>query len=336
MNAQTALNQTATSHRNIIVIGASAGGVEALSAFVAGLPADFPAAIFIVLHLAAFQKSLLPDILARKGELPVCHALHGEPIKMGQIYIAPPDMHLTIHNGTVAVMRGPKENGHRPAVDPLFRTAARAYGPRVIGVILTGALDCGVAGMMKIKASGGTAVVQDPDEAYCPDMPVNALRHVVVDHIVGIKELAPLLIKLVAVPVAMQEFEAVNASLSTPQGKATFLVCPACQGSLTETEESGLLSFSCHVGHRFSLDAILGEQSDALESALWASIRALEESAALAERIAGRSTPELSARFNEKARTMRNQGQLITDFLLKADSLSPSRTIEPEKINPED
>ncbi|MET0400950.1 MAG: chemotaxis protein CheB, partial [Cystobacter sp.] len=171
-----------THHRDIIVVGASAGGVEALSRLVSQFPRDLPAAVLVVLHLGTGHRSALPQLLSRAGHLEAVHPQDGAPLEPGRIYVAPNDRHLVVEPGRVRLLHGPRENNHRPAVDPLFRSAALAYGPRVIGVVLTGALDCGTAGLMAVKHRGGLAVVQDPRDAFCPDMPRSAMEFVKVDH----------------------------------------------------------------------------------------------------------------------------------------------------------
>jgi two-component system, chemotaxis family, protein-glutamate methylesterase/glutaminase len=168
---------------DIVVVGASAGGVEALIRLVASVPAQLPAAVFVVLHVPPSGTSALPDILGRSGPLPAGHVKDGEPIEHGRIYVAPPDHHLLLRPGHVHLARGPRENGHRPAVDPLFRSAAREYATRVVGMVLSGALDDGTAGLVASRARGGLAVVQDPADALYSGMPVNALHHVAVDHV---------------------------------------------------------------------------------------------------------------------------------------------------------
>jgi len=193
-------SKAARQGHDIIVIGASAGGVEALIALARQFPSDFPASVFIVLHIAPYPPSMLPDILNKAGVLPASHAVHGEPIERGHIYVAPSDSHMMLQAGSLRVVRGPKENGHRPAVDPLFRTAARFYHSRVIGVILTGALDCGTAGLMAVNSFGGLAVVQDPKEALCSEMPQSAIDHVKVDHVVPISGRAALLERFAGEP----------------------------------------------------------------------------------------------------------------------------------------
>lgn len=197
--------------RNIIVIGCSVGGVEALQRLVSGLPEHFHAAIFVVLHLAPQSTSVLPDILMRAGSLPAFHPKDGDTIRPGRIYVAPPDYHLVIENGKVRVSHGPRENRHRPAVDPLFRSAARSYGPRVIGVVLTGSLDDGTAGILAIKKRGGIAIVQEPAEAFCGDMPRSAMDAAPVDYVAPIDRIPELLQQLVAVQVAENGKREVNA-----------------------------------------------------------------------------------------------------------------------------
>lgn len=181
---------------HLIVIGASAGGVEALKELFARMPADLPAAVCIVMHISPILESHLPEILNLAGPLRAHHLDSKEAIVSGKVYIAPPDRHLIVNDGTIEVSNAPKENRHRPAVNPLFRSAASAFGPKTIGVILSGVLDDGTAGLWQIKQSGGTAVVQDPHDAPHSDMPLNAINSVQVDYVVPIKEMAQLLAKL--------------------------------------------------------------------------------------------------------------------------------------------
>src|SRR4051812_1938420 len=179
--------------RDIIVLGASAGGVEALQAFAKSIPAGFAGSIFVTLHFPEHGTSVLPRILSRHSAIPAVHASDGETIVAGRIYVAPPDYHLLLGKQHVHIMRGPKENGHRPAVDPMFRSAAVAFGPRVIGVILTGNLDDGTAGMAAVKRHGGLAVIQDPEEALFPSMPQSVREHMQVDRVVSVRHLAKVL-----------------------------------------------------------------------------------------------------------------------------------------------
>lgn len=182
----------------IVVIGASAGGVEALAELLQNIPEGLPAAVFVVLHQSAGAEGLLPKLLNRSSQMTVISATHGEPFKGGQIYVAPADFHLRLDDGRMQLDKGPKENRHRPAIDALFRSAAQAYGSRVIGIVLTGMLDDGTAGLWEIKRRGGTAIVQSPEEAVYPGMPLSALREVNVDHAVPLAAMGPLLTSLCA------------------------------------------------------------------------------------------------------------------------------------------
>jgi two-component system chemotaxis response regulator CheB len=191
------------------VIGASAGGVEALSTVVAQLPKDIDAAVFVVIHVPRNAKSVLPRILQRAGELPAMHVLDEASIEAGTIYVAPPDRHLLIKPGRVTATSGPRENGHRPAVDPLFRSAAESYGRSVIGVILSGNLDDGTSGLAAIKRQGGTAIVQDPEDAVHNGMPLSAVNNVPVDFVLPLTDIGRKIVDLLesAPHVAVQEAE---------------------------------------------------------------------------------------------------------------------------------
>jgi two-component system chemotaxis response regulator CheB len=180
----------------MIVIGASAGGIQALQEIVSALPRDFAACVLIVVHTAA-EDGYLAQVLGRSSRLPSLRAEHGMRIDTGRLYVAPPDHHLTVVDSRALLSRGPKVNRHRPAIDPLFESAAEAYGNRLIGIVLSGYLDDGTAGLAAVKANGGIAIVQDPSEALAPNMPRNAMRKVKVDYCVPLAEIAPLLVRLV-------------------------------------------------------------------------------------------------------------------------------------------
>jgi two-component system chemotaxis response regulator CheB len=187
---------------DIVVIGASAGGVEALMSLARALPIDLPAAVFVVLHIPAHTPSVLPQLLARVGKLPVSHAVDREPVRSGRIYVAPPDRHMLLSGECVRLNTGPQDHNHRPAIDTLFRSAARSYGKRVIGVVLSGALHDGTAGLLAIKLGGGRTVVQDPSEASYPSMPRSALAQVQIDHVATLATLGPLIARLVREPIS--------------------------------------------------------------------------------------------------------------------------------------
>jgi two-component system chemotaxis response regulator CheB len=309
---------------DIIAIGASAGGLEVLLTMAAALPAELPGSIFVVLHTPAAHRSPLPELLSGRGPLPASHPLHGEPIEPGRIYVAVPDMQLLVRQGFVEVVRGAKENGHRPAVDALFRTASAAYEGRVVGVVLSGHQDCGTAGMLSVKARGGVSVVQSPETAAVPEMPRSVIARAQVDHVVTPPELAPLLAELAATPAAhaahpdayVQQLE------GTRPGTPAELTCPVCQGVLTEAKPGVFEHFRCHVGHAFSLDALVREQGEEMERALWAAVRALEEGAALSGRLAAHEPGgELGRSFAEKAATQRRNADVLRTILLRGPML---------------
>jgi two-component system chemotaxis response regulator CheB len=282
-----------SSHRRVIVIGASLGGVSALKRLCLGLPKDSPAPICIVLHVGA-HKSILPEILRSAGALPAAHARDGEPLTNGHIHIAPPDHHMRIDGDAVRISRGPKEHHSRPAIDPLFRSAARSLGPRAIGVVLTGLLDDGTAGMQAIKEVGGTCMVQDPNEAAAPSMPASVLKYVAVDHCIRLDEFGPLLSRLAAEPVvessrstepAIRTLHEDDISLGLGDamehlraiGRPSTFTCPDCGGSLWQIAGVSPQRFLCHTGHAFSLEALISSQSLATDETLWSALRALQE-----------------------------------------------------------
>ncbi len=313
-------------NRDIVVVGASAGGVDAVLELVAGLPADLPSAVFVVIHMQAGFASTLPELLTRRGQLKAAHAVHGEAVVSGKIYVAPPDTQLLIRGGYIEVVRGPKENGHRPSVDALFRTASQAYGPRVIGVVLTGYLDCGTAGMLSIKARGGLAVVQDPSDATVPEMPNSVIKHATVDRIAKLDGLASLLSSLTREEAgewpAHLRREVLQIEGSQLGGPAE-LVCPACHGKLTESDLGGFQMFRCHVGHAFSLKSISTTQAEEVERSLWAAVRALDEASALSLRLTSSSVGDLRKRFVEKAEAQAHHADVIRKIILTGERLSP-------------
>jgi two-component system, chemotaxis family, protein-glutamate methylesterase/glutaminase len=320
---------------DIIVIGASAGGVEALRELARGLPSNLPAAVFIVLHVPPASPSLLPRILNNSGPLRARHATNGEAIERGRIYVAPPDHHLLVERDRVRVVRGPKENRARPAADPLFRSAAHAYGTRVVGVILSGALDDGTAGLAAIKRRGGLTVAQDPEEALYPGMPRSAVENVALDHCLPVAGIAPLLGQLATVQAKddavypMPEILKIENRIARLEesemedvekiGELSAFTCPDCRGALWEMRDGDLLRFRCHVGHAFSADSLMADQSEELENALWAALRSLEENAALARRMAARAGERNHTisvtQFEESARRVEQHAAVIRQVL---------------------
>jgi two-component system chemotaxis response regulator CheB len=320
---------------DIIVIGASAGGVEALSALVAELPRDLRAAVLVVLHLAR-GRSVLPEILTRAGPLPALHPDDRTALRYGRIYVAPPDHHMTVEVDCVRVVHGPKENGVRPAVDPLFRSAARTYGPRVVGVVLTGHLDDGTAGLVAIKEAGGVTVVQDPDEALAPSMPRSAMQVVAVHHIMPLREIPVLLMNLALEDAALHPPTKPGAQLqpmepdpgkvpialeaSDRPGHVSVFSCPECHGTLWEVDEGGLLRFRCRVGHVYSVDSMIASQTDSVDRALWVALRSLEERAALTQKLANRAKLKeqhwVARAFQERADAAADHASVVRQLVL--------------------
>ena len=320
--------------RDIIVIGASAGGIEALRVIAAGLPQDFPASIFVVLHTAPHAPGVLADILDRAGALPAVNAVDRERIQTGRFHIAPPDRHLVIEPNRIRLTRGPKENRFRPAIDPLFRSAVQVYGPRVIGVILTGNLDDGTAGLWAVKQLGGTTIVQDPKEAIAPSMPQSAMRHVRIDHCLPVAEIAPLLVRLTStaieeggayeVPKKMEievriakEDTALNAGV-LKLGEPSNYACPDCHGVLLQLHEEKRIRFRCHTGHAYSVDSLLAEITEGVENSLWSAIRAVEESVLLLRHIGEHLTESENGNTAEKFLAQAQQAQRRADLVRQA------------------
>ncbi|HWS55337.1 MAG TPA: chemotaxis protein CheB [Pyrinomonadaceae bacterium] len=293
-------------NKDIVVVGTSAGGIEALRKLLGALPPDFPATVFVVQHLSPDVPSLLAQILERATSLPVQTARDGERFRRGRVYVAPPDRHLMLGDGDLMrVTRGPKENRFRPAVDPLFRSAARAYGPRVVGVVLTGGLDDGTTGLLALKQRGGTAVVQDPADALVPSMPLSAVTHVKVDYCLPLAGIGPLLVRLateaaedgsrpvsdeldIEVNIALED-KALEAGV-TELGEPSSYACPDCHGVLLRLKTEGLIRFRCHTGHAYTADSLLAGVSEGVEDSLWNTIRALEEGEMLLRHLAGHMT----------------------------------------------
>ena len=329
--------------RHVVVIGASAGGIEALRELVAGLPADFPAAIAIVLHTSPQSPGVLPEILSRSGPLKAVSPTGTARLRVGSIYVAPPDFHLLIEPGHVRVAKGPRENRFRPAIDPLFRSAAQVYGPNAIGVVLTGNLDDGTAGLWAIKQLGGVAVVQHPDDAMFPSMPQSALEHVNADHVVPLADIAPLLVRLTAAPArddafevpAPMEVEVKIAKQEAPLkagvgklGEPSPFACPECHGVLLEVKEGSHIRFRCHTGHAYSAESLLSEIRDQIEVQLWNAIRAMQEGDVLMRTMAA----HVDLHSSMDSKTLRERAE---ELQRQADTLRQMVTSSPEPVHAE-
>jgi two-component system, chemotaxis family, protein-glutamate methylesterase/glutaminase len=288
----------------VIAAGGSAGGVEALKHLAEGLSRDLPYAVLVALHMAPGTPSVLGQILNRSGPLPATAARNGEPVRRGHVYVAVPDHHLLVDGGRLVVVRGPTEDGHRPAINPLMRSAAVSYGARTIGMLLSGVLDDGVLGLAAIQARGGVVVVQDPADAAFPSMPLNALAHLPVDHQVTAAAAGRLFMALAerrpreaamdhdpAIElenrIAMSE-SFTNAIDSQALGPPSGFTCPDCNGSL---QAVGVANYRCRVGHAWTPEALLKARDVEAENALWVALRSLEEKLQLARTHAGSVSP---------------------------------------------
>lgn len=327
--------------RDLIVVGASAGGLDALKPLVAGLPAWLPAAIFVVWHTSPEGPSLLPEVLNRVSSLPAHQGVDGEAILPGHIYVAPPDHHLLIERDRVRVTRGPKENRFRPAVDALFRSAAYAFGARVIGVVLSGLLDDGTAGLWAVKDRGGVAVVQNPEEAIYPSMPVQALQHVAVDHVVGINEMIDMLVSLTEKPVTVEATMPTSRAMEIENkialeesalaagvlslGSLSPYTCPECHGVLVQIEASNPPRFRCHTGHAFSMDGLLAAINESIDHTLWNAVRVLEERLLLLQQMEEHAR---AAQNDHLAAQIAQQIHVAKQYLQRLRPIALSDTIE--------
>jgi two-component system, chemotaxis family, protein-glutamate methylesterase/glutaminase len=332
----------------IVVIGASLSGIDALRKLIGGLPADFPAPILICQHVAAHSPGLLPHILTDAGKLKAIHPRTLQVLEAGIIYVAPPDRHMLVEHGYVRLSHGPHENFARPAVDPLFRSAAIAYGPAVVGIVLTGQLDDGTAGLLAIKDRGGTTIVQEPSEAAAPSMPTSALRHVPIDHRCGLDEMAKLLTDLARDDPSRVEPEPGSEALieaenriaegvfrvedwwsfehmSTPSGYN----CPICRSAVYEVKDKRLLRFRCRSGHAFSALSLLSGQADARENLLSSVFGVLVDEVTLTKRLLSMpeyaSEPHISGGLAARATELEIQSGQVSGWLHALTGL-----VEPE------
>jgi two-component system chemotaxis response regulator CheB len=327
----------------VVVIGGSFGATNALKVILAALPVDFPAAVLIATHIGT-QRSMLPEILERSSKLPVRSAIDGEPLVAGRVFLAPSDRHLTVasdgSHGYVHLLGGPKENHCRPAIDPLFRSAAAAFGTKTIGVLLTGYLDDGTVGLQAVKARGGTAIVQDPSDAEAPDMPASALKHVDVDQKLPVDAIGPALVQLVAGAAHQDQAQRTSAAPGVPDwidvenrlsaadsnmedleqiGRPSSLTCPECHGALWEIGDRAPTRYRCHTGHAFTAKVLEALQSTTVEDALWGAIRALHEQ----ERLFGKlresalevGLDEAAAEYQTKAEQAQAQSSALRKLI---------------------
>lgn len=336
-------------NRDIVAIGTSAGGVEALLSLVRALPEQFPAAILLTIHLPSHTHSALDDILTRGGALKASFAHDGDVVRQGRIYIAPPGRHLLVQGERLALGSGPRENNARPAIDPMFRSAALCCGSRTIGVVLTGMLGDGAAGLWAIKQAGGITVVQDPDEARFPEMPRAALIHAEPDYVVRLADLPALLQRLVrqpagepkSIPTGMKyEVEVAKGGPTAMSemdrfGRRSVLTCPDCDGVMWEMEEGALTRYRCHQGHAYSAEVMGIAIEESLRRALGSGLRALEERIALIKRLQRqaeqRESRPVAANWADKVRDLEAEANTIRNSLRRIDEIA-DREEEPERL----
>ena len=312
------------SMRKVIVLGGSAGAIQALCEILRALPADLQAALLAVIHMPEGANAL-PQVLGRCAKVDVVRVEKPQPLQPARLYIAPPDHHLIVHEGCAINLRGPRENRHRPSVDTLFRSAARAFRSNLVGVVLSGALDDGSAGSQAIKSRGGTVIVQDPAEAEVPEMPANVLRQVQTDFCLPVAGIARHLVKMVSEsspfeldrPLSDQKCaEAVELAFPAEKDPPAF-TCPDCGGALLQINYPKFTEFRCHIGHRHSLESLSVGHADALERALWVALRRLNEQRAIHETLSQKSnlTGSLQERHAEAAATAASDIQLLHEIL---------------------
>ena len=341
--------------RDIVVIGASTGGVAALMELAKALPADFPAPVFVVMHMPPDSPSGLPQLLSSVSALQVRHPQNGEVVEAGVIYVARPDHHLLLEDNRVLVTRGPKENRFRPSVDALFRSAAYTYGPRVVGVVLTGYLDDGTSGLWSVQRLGGVAVVQEPGDAEQPSMPTNALEFVAADHVLPLAQLGALLVRLtqerapakIRLPAAELDLLKVELTIAKQgggfelgiieKGKLTPFTCPDCHGALTQLIEGKLIRYRCHTGHAYTVSSLLSEVTDSVESMLYSAMRGLEETKMLLHNLGMHFTETQQAKvaelFFRKADQTGQQARVVHQSILKHEALSGDLRLEGPKLD---
>lgn len=348
----------------LVVVGASAGGVEALRGLLSLLPADLPAAVLVVMHMAPGAPSVLPRILGRASRLPVNEALDGLPIEAGRVYVAPGDQHLIVEDGHLALVRGPRENGHRPALDPLFRSAARAHGARVAGVVLSGNLSDGTHGLAQVRHHGGTTLVQEPSEALFDGMPRSAIAEVEVDAVLPLAGLAAAIERFARPEARRREGVGVGAPAGSdetvvagatdeveldgvghvdagPEANAALggalapYTCPECHGNLWEISDGRPVRFRCRVGHSYDEPTLVDHKDVALEAALWTAVTALEENASLARQVAGRAGRHgralAATQFAERARLLDQRARTVRAVL---DALPASGAPHAHEVQP--
>jgi two-component system chemotaxis response regulator CheB len=328
-------------HRDIIAIGASAGGVEALRRLMSQLPGDLDAAVLVTMHLAEDYVSGLDRILTRSGSLPVRFARGGEKVESGHVYLAPARGHLLLGaDRRIELGHGPRENNARPAIDPMFRSIALCCGSRAIGVVLSGMLGDGAAGLLALKQGGGTTVVQEPSDAAFSDMPAHALQHTQPDHVVTLAALPALLRKLVQNPAGKpvapgerlrMEVEIARSGHSNMSemdriGRRSVLACPDCHGVMWEIDEGELIRYRCHVGHAYTAESMRHAIDENLTQALASALRALDERVAIADKLRDKAIADQHTRsvewWQRRVDETRREAEIIREAILRMERVT--------------
>lgn len=309
---------------DLVAIGASAGGLQPLRTIMGGLPPGFPADVLVVLHVAPTRRSVLPQILDRACPLDVLRAEDGLELGHGRVIVAPPDHHLLVEDGHVVLGRGPRENGHRPAIDPLMRSVAEARGPAGAGVILSGTRDDGTLGLAEIKRAGGVAIVQAPEDCEYPSMPANAMDVTAVDAALPVAEIAGALADVARGDRTLDGADRPSPPpVLAPGGEPLKLTCPDCGGVLSEQDAAGVVRFRCHVGHAFSPRSLLATHAEGVERAMWTAARSLEDRATLLDRLAERARAggrdQVAEQFIADAQRARTESSAIRTAIAALD-----------------
>jgi two-component system, chemotaxis family, protein-glutamate methylesterase/glutaminase len=331
-------------NRDIVVIGASAGGIPALVELVKHLPANLKASVFVVLHISPNSPSQLPQIITRSGYLKAIHPRDDQVIEQGIIYVAPPNYHMLVEDDHILVKKGPKENRFRPSIDALFRSAAYNYKTRVIGVILSGMLDDGTSGMWSVKRMGGLGIIQAPEDALCSSMPINVMEYVKVDYSVPVTQIGYLIKQLTNKPAPDKpeldpaEIKRLETEIKIAAqknafeiglqylGNPTLLTCPECNGSLVQFKEGSIIRYRCHTGHAFTQDSFMANASKAIEEKLWQAVRSLEELVIILEEMAKHyeqmNMPAKAQQFYTKAQETRKRASCIHEYIFEQENIS--------------
>ncbi|MBV8751249.1 MAG: chemotaxis protein CheB [Hyphomicrobiales bacterium] len=339
-------------NRDVLAIGTSAGGVEALIFLAKRFSREFPAAVLITIHLPSHSRSVLDELLSNAGPLPAQFARNGEVARKGRIYIAPPDRHLLLDGEKVSLGEGPRENNARPAIDPMLRSTALCCSGRAIGVVLTGSLGDGASGLWAIRQAGGIAVVQDPKDAAFAEMPMTALNRAKPDHVVALADMPLLLEKLVHQPAGetrplprsiRYEVEVARTGIGNMEqmdaiGRRAVLACPDCGGVMWELDEEDLIRYRCHVGHTYTAEVMSVALDENLRRALASALRALEERVALARKLYRQAIAGghrlLAETWADKSREFEREMDVIRasirrmDRIAAADDLKEARAAE--------